>query len=97
MKAIDAAPREITTTWPNYTFEAALAASEQVNWRVEDLIGGDKRLDFSQREDFVCARQFDADESSGCRRSGPVAVFDRHAEPRKHEIAVVGAARAPVR
>lgn len=34
--------------WPNYTFEAALAASEQVNWRVEDLIGPDKRLDFSR-------------------------------------------------
>jgi hypothetical protein len=48
MKAIDAIPKEITTTWPNYTFEATLAASEQVNWRVEDLIGGDKRLDFSQ-------------------------------------------------
>jgi hypothetical protein len=36
-------------TWPNYTFEAALAASEQVNWRVEDLIGGDKRLDFGRQ------------------------------------------------
>ena len=35
-------------TWPSYTYEAALAASEQVNWRVEDLIGGDKRLDFSK-------------------------------------------------
>ena len=36
-------------TWPNYTFEAALAASEKVNWQVEDLIGGDKRLDFTRR------------------------------------------------
>ena len=34
--------------WPNYTFEAALAASEQVNWQVDDIIGGDKRLDFSK-------------------------------------------------
>jgi hypothetical protein len=33
--------------WPGYTYQAALAASERVNWRVEDLIGGDKRLDFS--------------------------------------------------
>src|SRR5262244_2880700 len=44
----DAIPKETATTWPNYTFEAALAASEHVNWRVEDLIGGDKRLDFSR-------------------------------------------------
>src|SRR5262249_630442 len=34
------------TTWPNYTFEAALAASEHVNWRGEDLIGGGKSPDF---------------------------------------------------
>lgn len=32
----------------DYTYEDALAASEQINWRVEDLIGGDKRLDFSR-------------------------------------------------
>jgi hypothetical protein len=48
MKAINANPRETATTWPNYTFEGTLAASEKVNWRVEDLIGGDKRLDFSK-------------------------------------------------
>jgi hypothetical protein len=35
-----------TTTARGYTYEAALAASEKVNWRVEDLIGGDKTLDF---------------------------------------------------
>jgi hypothetical protein len=34
--------------WPNYTFEAALTASNKINWQVEDLIGGDKRLDFSK-------------------------------------------------
>src|SRR5678816_2698668 len=38
----------LVSYWPNYTFEGALAASEQVNWRVEDLIGPDKRLDFSR-------------------------------------------------
>ena len=48
MVSTDAIPKETATTWPNYTFEAALAASEHVNWRVEDLIGGDKRLDFSR-------------------------------------------------
>jgi hypothetical protein len=46
--------RPITTemqtrnTWPAYRFEDVLAASDQVNWRVEDLIGPDKRLDFSR-------------------------------------------------
>jgi hypothetical protein len=31
-----------------YTYQATLAASERVHWRVEDLIGDDKRLDFSR-------------------------------------------------
>lgn len=31
-----------------YSYPAILAASERVNWKVEDLIGGDKRLDFSK-------------------------------------------------
>ena len=31
-----------------YTYAGALAASERINWRVEDLIGGDKRLDFEK-------------------------------------------------
>jgi hypothetical protein len=31
-----------------YSYQAALAASQKVNWRVEDIIGGDKRLDFSK-------------------------------------------------
>jgi hypothetical protein len=31
-----------------YSYEAVLAASERSTWRVEDLIGGDKRLDFSR-------------------------------------------------
>ena len=48
MIAINAIRKETATTWPNYTYEATLAASEQVNWRVEDLIGGDKRLDFGK-------------------------------------------------
>ncbi|HKO97550.1 MAG TPA: diiron oxygenase [Pyrinomonadaceae bacterium] len=32
-----------------YSYQATLAASEKVNWRIEDIIGGDKRLDFSKR------------------------------------------------
>ena len=31
-----------------YTYQAVLGASERVRWRVEDLIGGDRRLDFSR-------------------------------------------------
>jgi hypothetical protein len=31
-----------------YTYQAALAASESIHWRVEDIIGGDKRLNFTQ-------------------------------------------------
>ena len=31
-----------------YTYEGALAASEGIRWRVEDIIGGDKRLDFTK-------------------------------------------------
>src|SRR5919205_523381 len=32
----------------SYTYQAALMASEAIHWRVEDIIGGDKRLDFTQ-------------------------------------------------
>jgi len=32
----------------NYTYAAALAASQRINWRVEDIIGGEKRLDFDK-------------------------------------------------
>ena len=31
-----------------YTYQAALAAQEVVHWRVEDIIGGEKRLDFEK-------------------------------------------------
>jgi hypothetical protein len=32
----------------NYSYQAALAASERIGWRVEDIIGGEKRLDFAK-------------------------------------------------
>jgi hypothetical protein len=32
----------------NYTYQGALETSERVNWRIEDIVGGDKRLDFSK-------------------------------------------------
>ena len=31
-----------------YSYQSALEASERIDWRVEDLIGGDKKLDFSK-------------------------------------------------
>lgn len=31
-----------------YSYRGALEASERINWRVEDIIGGDRRLDFSK-------------------------------------------------
>jgi hypothetical protein len=32
----------------SYTYASALAASQRINWTVEDIIGGDKRLDFDK-------------------------------------------------
>jgi hypothetical protein len=37
-----------TTKKPNYSYEETLAASQKANWRIEDIIGGDKRLDFAR-------------------------------------------------
>ncbi len=31
-----------------FTYAGALSASEKIHWRVEDIIGGDKRLDFQR-------------------------------------------------
>jgi hypothetical protein len=38
----------MTTTTTPYTYAEVLAASEKVRWTVEDLIGGDKQLDFER-------------------------------------------------
>jgi hypothetical protein len=32
----------------NYSFQGALETSERIHWRIEDIIGGEKRLDFSK-------------------------------------------------
>jgi hypothetical protein len=37
-----------TTKKPYYSYQETLAASQKVNWRAEDIIGGDKRLDFAR-------------------------------------------------
>ena len=31
-----------------YTYQSVLAASEMIHWRIEDIIGGEKRLDFTK-------------------------------------------------
>ena len=36
------------TTKPHYSYQETLAASQKANWRLEDIIGGDKRLGFAQ-------------------------------------------------
>ncbi len=45
-----------------YTYEETLATSERIHWRVEDLIGGERRLDFSLPflpEALACAEELD--------------------------------------
>lgn len=32
----------------NYSYESTLATSERIGWKVDDLIGGDKKLDFNK-------------------------------------------------
>jgi hypothetical protein len=32
----------------NYSYQSALEASERIGWRVDDIIGGEKRLDFTK-------------------------------------------------
>jgi hypothetical protein len=32
----------------NYSYQSALSASERIGWKVDDLIGGEKKLDFSK-------------------------------------------------
>jgi len=32
----------------NYSYQSALAASERISWKVDDIIGGDKKLDFTK-------------------------------------------------
>src|SRR5215510_14894390 len=36
-----------TRTVPRYNYEETLFASQKANWRLEDIIGGDKKLDFT--------------------------------------------------
>jgi hypothetical protein len=38
-----------TAAIPAYGYQETIAASQRVNWAIEDIIGGDKKLDFSKR------------------------------------------------
>jgi hypothetical protein len=38
-----------TDTVHQYDYRDTIVASQKVNWRIEDIIGGDKQLDFSKR------------------------------------------------
>ena len=38
----------MVTNIESYSYQATLATSQKVNWRIEDIIGGDKKLDFSK-------------------------------------------------
>ena len=58
----------ITTT---YNYQETLAASVKANWRVEDIIGGDKRLDFTKpfMPDSLARVEFDGFFERATRRS----------------------------
>lgn len=45
---MNATMKQKTTNNHGYSYSASLAASQKVNWRIEDVIGGDKQLDFSK-------------------------------------------------
>lgn len=45
---MNAIMKQKTTNNHGYSYSASLAASQKVNWRIEDVIGGDKQLDFSK-------------------------------------------------
>lgn len=52
-----------TTTKPRYSYQETLVASQRANWRLEDIIGGDKRLGFTQPllpESFARVEELDS-------------------------------------
>ncbi len=40
--------KEVKTNAPQYDYRETIVASQRVNWNIEDIIGGDKTLDFSK-------------------------------------------------
>src|SRR5262249_944670 len=47
-KSMSTASETVRTRSHDYSYQATLAASQKVNWRIEDIIGGDKQLDFTK-------------------------------------------------
>lgn len=45
---LDAIVNKNKTKMPQYDYRETIVASQRVNWRIEDIIGGDKRLDFQK-------------------------------------------------
>jgi hypothetical protein len=45
---LDAIINDVQTKPPTYSFQETLVAAERVNWRIEDIIGDDKPLDFGK-------------------------------------------------
>ncbi len=42
------AKRKTTNQMPRYDYRESIRAAHRVNWQIEDIIGGDKRLDFTK-------------------------------------------------
>jgi len=40
--------KQVPTGAPDFGFRETLVASQRINWRIEDIIGGDKTLDFTK-------------------------------------------------
>jgi hypothetical protein len=48
-KSMNATNEMVRTKNHSYSYRETLAASQKANWRIEDIIGGDRRLDFTKR------------------------------------------------
>ena len=45
---VEAVNNNVNTGVMSYSFQETLIASQKVNWRIEDIIGGERRLDFQK-------------------------------------------------
>jgi hypothetical protein len=50
----EATNNNFDTVAPTYSFKETLVASQKINRRIEDIIGGDKRLDFTKPSPVFC-------------------------------------------
>ena len=54
----------------NYSYQAALAASKRIGWKVDDIIGGEKKLDFTKPFMHGVTYQNDRDTEDRKHRKG---------------------------